>query len=222
MQPVAEGVVLYATGSPILVDVEESLYRAGIPIRAGIRNVAGDSFLSDEGLLLSVDAVPERLKECPFIVPLFTPGNRQRAALEADRLGFKYPFSLIDASVAAPRTLRSAPGLFVNSGCSLGGGSEFADFVFVNRGASIGHHAKFGSFVSIGPGAVIGGQVTMGKGVFVGAGAVVLPNITIGQNAVVGAGAVVTHNVPDHCRVVGNPARVVKTDITGFGAKSVI
>jgi sugar O-acyltransferase (sialic acid O-acetyltransferase NeuD family) len=206
-----EGVVVYATGSPILVDIEESLFRAGIPISAGVQNRPGESFLSDASLLLSSDALPDEYKQCPFIVPLFTPRNRQVAALEAEQLGFKQPFSLIDPSVAAPRTLRYAPGLFVNAGCSLGGRSEYSAFVFINRGAAVGHHANLGSFVSIGPGAVIGGQVTIGNGSMIGAGSVVLPQITIGQNALVGAGAVVTHDVPNCCLVVGNPARVVKT-----------
>jgi acetyltransferase-like isoleucine patch superfamily enzyme len=50
----------------------------------------------------------------------------------------------------------------------------------------------------------------------IGAGAVVLPQIKIGENAVVGAGAVVTRDVGDHTLVVGNPARVAKSDIAGY------
>jgi hypothetical protein len=214
-------VVVYATGSPIVVDIEESLHRAQIRLCAGVQNGAGESFLSDDAVLISVDEIPDELKQRPFIVPLFTPGNRQEAALEAERLGFSQPFSLIDASVAAPRALRYDPGLYINAGCSLGGGSDFSEFVFINRGAAIGHHANIGPFVSIGPGAVIGGKVIVGKGSLVGAGAVVLPNVTIGQNAVVAAGAVVIHDVPDRCLVLGNPARVAKTGIAGYGGRSV-
>jgi sugar O-acyltransferase (sialic acid O-acetyltransferase NeuD family) len=216
-----QGVVIYATGSPIMVDLEESLFRAKIPVCAGVQNRPGESFLSDPALMLLPEAVPDGIKKLPFLVALFTPGNRQEAAREAGQIGFKQPFSLIDPSVVAPRALQFAPGLYVNAGCSLGGGSEFGAFVFINRGASVGHHARFGRFVSIGPGAVIGGQVSIGKGSLVGAGAVVLPKITIGENAVVGAGAVVNRNVPDHCLVAGNPARVVKSEIPGHNGKTV-
>ena len=216
-----QGVVIYAIGSPIVVDLEESLFRAGIPLRAGVQNQAGDCFLSDPTLVVTRDAIPHHIKNFPFMVPLFSPGNRQQAVRQAEKLGFKHPFSLIDPSVAAPRALRHDPGLYVNAGCSLGAASEFDSFVFINRGAAVGHHTKLGRFVSIGPGAVIGGQVTVGKGSLVGAGAVVLPNITVGENAVVGAGAVVVHDVADHCLVLGIPARPVKSGIPGYNSKTV-
>ena len=216
-----QNVVIYATGSPILVDVEESLFRAQIRICAGVQNVPGDNFLSDPALLVAPDEIPDHLKEIPFLVPLFTPGHRQQAALEAEGHGFRQPFSLIDPSVAAPRGTLLSRGIYVNAGCSLGACSEFGEFVFINRGAAIGHHARFGPFVSIGPGAVIGGQVAIGKGSLVGAGAVVLPKITVGENAVIGAGAVVVRDVPDRCLVLGNPARIAKTGITGYNDRSV-
>jgi sugar O-acyltransferase (sialic acid O-acetyltransferase NeuD family) len=214
-------VVIYGTGSPLLVDVEESLFRARIAVCAAVRNWDGESFLSPEIRVFEVDSVPDHVKGHPFIVPLFTPGNRQQAACEARRLGFGPALSLIDPSVAVPRVIRFDPGLYVNAGCSLGAASDFGAFVLINRGAAIGHHARLARFVSIGPGAVIGGQVSIGKGSLVGGGAVVLPKITIGENAIVGAGAVVTRDVPDRSVVVGNPARVVKSGVAGYNGKTV-
>lgn len=209
-------VVIYGIGSPILVDVEESLFRAGVSVIAGIRNHTGESFLSKEILVMTPDALSEEIPDLPFVVPLFTPGNRQIAAMEAKRMGFSRPYCLIDSSVAVPRSLKMEPGGYINAGCSLGAHSHFGYFVFINRGASIGHHARFGKFVSIGPGAVVAGEVTVGRGAMIGAGAVVLPEVTIAENSVVGAGAVVTRDVPAHCMVLGNPARIVKENIAGY------
>ena len=151
-------VVIYGIGSPILVDVEESLFRAGVSVIAGIRNHAGESFLSKEILVMTPDTLSEEIPDLPFVVPLFTPGNRQIAAMEAKRMGFSHPYCLIDSSVAVPRSLEMGPGGYINAGCSLGAHSHFGYFVFINRGASIGHHARFGKFVSIGPGAVVAGD----------------------------------------------------------------
>ena len=39
----------------------------------------------------------------------------------------------------------------------------------------------------------------------------------IGANSVVGAGTVVIKDVPDNTVVVGNPARVIKEGIQGYG-----
>lgn len=210
------GVVIFATGSPIVVDLEESLYRAGIALIAGIANRPGRSFLSDSKRLLNIERLPREIQETSFMVPLFAPCNRQLAVREAQALGFHHPFTLVDPSVAAPRALKLEAGLYINAGCSLGAASEFGSFVFINRGAAIGHHVKLARFVSIGPGAVLGGEVSVGKGSMIGAGAVVLPQVKIGENAVVGAGAVVTRDVGDYMLVVGNPARVEKSGIAGY------
>lgn len=210
-------VVIFGIGSPILCDLEESLLRCGSTIAAGIKNYDGENYLS-EGIpvLSSGEELSTGIRNLPFLIPLFTPGNRQAAADEAKKLGFSRPYNLIDPTVAIPSTLNIATGVYINAGCTLGAHSHLGAFVFINRGTSIGHHVKLASFVSIGPGAVLAGMVSVGIGSMIGAGAVVLPEISIGENSIVGAGAVVTHDVPAHCMVLGNPARIVKEGIPGY------
>lgn len=210
------GVVLFGTGSPILVDVEESLHRAGLVPAAGIRNRPGACHLSQDIRAVAAQEAGAELTALPFLVPLFTPAHRQIAAREARALGFTTPFTLIDPSTPAPRRLEIGEGGYVNAGCTLGGGLRIGAFVFLNRGASLGHHARLGAFVSIGPGVTIAGHVTLGDGVVVGTGAVILPEVTIGANAVIGAGSVVTKDVPAGCLALGHPARVVREGIGGY------
>jgi hypothetical protein len=210
-------VVLYGVGSPIVVDVEEALARAEVSIAAAIRNVEGEVHLLDQRHLVELSDLADELVERPFLVPLFTPGNRQRAVEEARARGFREGFSLVHPCVPMPRAFHAAQGLFVNVGCSLGAACEADEFAFINRGVSLGHHARLGRFVSIGPGAVVGSFVQISRGALVGAGAVILPKIRIGPNSVVAAGSVVAKDVPGHCQVVGNPAKIVKQDIAGYG-----
>lgn len=40
-----------------------------------------------------------------------------------------------------------------------------------------------------------------------------MPGVRVGNNCVVGAGSVVTKDIPNNCIAVGNPARIIKTDI---------
>lgn len=218
--PESDKVVLYGTGSPIVCDLEESLWRAGIEVAAAVKNFPGDDHVLDPSRIVDVQNLTDALRRLPFIVPLFTPANRQHAAEQARSNGLKKAFSLIDPSVAVPRSFEFGPGLYVSSGCSLGAASQLAEFVFINRGVSLGHHARLARFVSVGPGAVVGSLVEVGAGVLIGAGAVVLPKIHIGANAVVGAGAVVTKDVPPHGMVVGNPGRCIK-EVAGYGGRSV-
>jgi len=51
------------------------------------------------------------------------------------------------------------------------------------------------------------------KGASIGSNATILCGVRIGENALVGAGAVVTKDVPANTVVVGNPAKVVKSEL---------
>lgn len=209
-------VVLYATGSPIIVDVEESIYRANLSLRAGIRNYAGPCYLSDSSIGIDVSQIDDTLAQLPFIVPLFGPANRRNAVFEARQNGFSKALTLIDPSVVVPRSLQLDEGVYIGVGSTVGAASHFGSFTFVNRSTTIGHHFTCGDFVSIGPGVVIAGGVSIGTGAMVGAGAVILPQIQIGAHAVVGAGAIVTKTVLDGYTVAGHPARTIRTDSKGF------
>jgi acetyltransferase-like isoleucine patch superfamily enzyme len=57
-------------------------------------------------------------------------------------------------------------------------------------------------------------DVYIGRNCFIAVGAIIMPGVTIGDETIVGAGAVVTKNIPSNCIVVGNPAKIIKTDIT--------
>ncbi len=53
----------------------------------------------------------------------------------------------------------------------------------------------------------------IGKYCQVGARSLVMPGITIGDHSVIGAGTIVTKDVPPHSLVVGNPGKIIRTDI---------
>ena len=84
-------VVLYGVGSPIIVDFEASLERAGVAVAAAIQNLDGDIYVLDRTKLCTLASLPSRATGLPFLVPLFTPANRQRAAREAADHGFLRP-----------------------------------------------------------------------------------------------------------------------------------
>lgn len=53
----------------------------------------------------------------------------------------------------------------------------------------------------------------IGNQTFIGANSIVLPGIKVGNNCIVGSGSVVTKDVPDNSVAVGNPARIIKSNI---------
>ncbi len=53
----------------------------------------------------------------------------------------------------------------------------------------------------------------VGEKCFIGARSILMPGISVGEGSIVGAGSVVTKDVPPYSMVVGNPARVVASNI---------
>lgn len=84
----------------------------------------------------------------------------------------------------------------------------------INSMSSVDHDCILGDFVHIAPSATLCGNVVIGEGSFIGAGAVILPNLKIGEWSIIGSGSVVTKDIPDNAVVIGNPARILKTNGT--------
>jgi acetyltransferase-like isoleucine patch superfamily enzyme len=214
-------IVLYGSTASMIVDVEESCARLGLPIRAIVHNVDGEDCALAQDLVIRADEVTPEIAACPFLVPIFTPGHRLAASRDAAARGFARPATIVDPTAAVARSTMLGAGSYINAGSVVGGASTIGASVFINRGVSIGHHVEIADFASIGPGATIAGAGRVGRGAVVGVGAVVLPTVEIGSNAVVAAGAIVRESVADHCLVAGNPARVVRTDYIGYRNLSV-
>lgn len=212
--------ILLGGGSPLIPDIEESCARAGIGVGAIIRDPAGKEFAVATELLAGVETLDRAAFETPVITPIFTPGLRQRAhRWLAGAVGPGVTLrhaTVIDPTASVPRSCRFGPGCYVNSGAVLGAASTYGAFCVLNRGCVLGHHLEVADFVSFGPAASVQGEVRIERGAVIGLNATVLTFLTIGANSVVGAGAVVTRDVPPNTVVVGNPARVLRSDVPGF------
>jgi sugar O-acyltransferase (sialic acid O-acetyltransferase NeuD family) len=219
MQP--PPIVIYGVGSPLAIDAEESCLRLRRRIAAGIRNVAGPSYVSAKVTVVDAADAGYEVSRCEIVLPMFTPGHRAAARQDAEKRGFGPLATLIDPTSAVASSASIGAGVYINAGCTIGGAATLGELVLINRGAILGHHAVLDALVSIGPGANLAGSVRIGRGAVIGAGAIVLPKVEIGANAVIGAGAVVTKPVPPHALAVGNPARIVETGIAGFSGLAV-
>ncbi len=54
----------------------------------------------------------------------------------------------------------------------------------------------------------------IGKNAFIGGRSLILPGVEIGEGSLVAAGSVVTRSVPPRTIVGGNPAKVIRTNVT--------
>ena len=173
----------------------------------------GTTFL-DLPVLGGVDVVSQLLVDDPDarFVNLITGSTAARfqVSLQLAELGCVFTnlihpeVDLTDVSVGT--------GNYVQNGVVVQAGALIGDNVGLHFRSLIAHETTIGSSSFVGPGATISGEVHVGDGVFIGANATVIPRVRIGRWATVGAGAVITRDVPDHATVVGNPAKVIRTD----------
>lgn len=56
--------------------------------------------------------------------------------------------------------------------------------------------------------------IVIGDRVWIGTNVIILKGVTIGNNVVIGAGSVVNKNIPSNCLAAGNPAKVIRTNIS--------
>src|SRR5215831_3159998 len=113
-------IVLYAVGSSLLVDVEETCRRLRVTIAAAIRNVVGAQWLRDSTVLREAVDIDAGLLAIPCLVPLFNPFNRHQATREAVRRGFSIAPPLVDPTAVVASSTTIGLGAYVNAGVVIG------------------------------------------------------------------------------------------------------
>jgi hypothetical protein len=78
-----------------VADVEESCRRLGVAIVGAVRNIDGAHYLIDPSVLRDLADIDAALLRFPCLVPLFTPGQRYKAAREATGRGFAIAPALV-------------------------------------------------------------------------------------------------------------------------------
>lgn len=212
--------LLYACRTPYADEVVEIVWRTGGSTAVFVDNLP-DPPASRLGLVLRPTDLTAAQKRLPALIPLITPGHRHEVEAEVRALGLtRFPV-LVDPSAIVARTADIGEGSIVNAQSMIAAHAELGRFVHVNRSTSIGHDARIEDYVTMGPGCVLAGHVTLEAGCFIGAGAVLGPNVRVGANAIVAVGAVVLQSIPPNVTVIGNPARIVRTQGTGYGGGAV-
>ncbi len=196
--------ILFGIRSPLILEVEETLFRLSIEIEAAV-NINDTPRLADRRKIIELADFKPRAGQ-KFLATAFSPHRRAELIELAQSLGLELADPLVDPTAVLPRAIRIGNGSYINAGVVIGSATFIGEGVLVNRAASLGHHVMLGDRVSIGPGATLAGDIRIGEQTVIGAGAVIQPDIRIGANVIVSAGAVVRKHVPDNSLVAGNPA----------------
>lgn len=127
--------------------------------------------------------------------------------------------------------VKTGKGCSIGQGCFLQDGVELGDNVHIGNNVSLYRGVKLEDDVFIGNNATFINvrkpkatsvvatscykETIVRKGSTIGANATILCGVDIGENSQVGAGAMVAKSVPAGVTVIGNPAGILMTDVTG-------
>lgn len=106
--------------------------------------------------------------------------------------------------IELPYGLKAGPGLAVYHGQAL----------VVHKRTVIGAYCTLRQSTTIGNNGKSAGCPVIGDHVNIGANVCIIGPVTIGDYVRIGAGSVVTKSLPDYAVAVGNPARVIRQQLT--------
>lgn len=214
-------IVIYGAEASFAADLVETIRRLDLTIEAAVLTATPRWSLFGIRCVIHENEITPDLTNCPVIVAGVTPGLRKERITAALQHGFKRFPSLADPTAIVPPNTRTGRGNYINAGAVIGAEGILHDHVVINRAAVLGHHTTIEEYGTISPNVALASHCTIAAGAFIGIGATISESLRVGRNAVVGAGSVVIKSVPDNTLAVGNPARIAKEGITGYGDRSV-
>ncbi len=147
-----------------------------------------------------------------FVVAVNDPRARRALVARLHALGVTRWGSVIHPEIRLHASVSLGAGCSLLGGCQLTTNIRVGDHCIVNRGAHISHDCTLGDFCSLNPSASVAGSVSIASGTELGSGCVIRQRITIGPGATIGMGSIVVKDVADNSVVVGNPARVLRSN----------
>ena len=120
--------------------------------------------------------------------------------------------TLVDPSAFVSRTAQVGPGCILYPNCFVGLNAVLGARVFCLSGAIINDDDCLEDGVVLCSGATLAGGVYVEADSYLGQGCQVRQNLRIGRRSLVGMGAVVVKDVLPESVVVGNPARLLRSN----------
>lgn len=122
--------------------------------------------------------------------------------------------SVIHPQAVIDPTARIGKGTVIFAGAVINADVKIGDHVIVNTGALVDHDCLIERFCHVCPGTILTGGVEVQESCLLGAGSKVIPGKKIGRKSVIGAGSVVIKDIPELCTAVGNPAEIIKQELS--------
>ena len=147
-----------------------------------------------------------------FIIAVGEPLLRDKLFKKIINNGFK-GCNLIHKNSVISSNAILGDGVAVYANSVLSNQVSISNNVMIQFNTVIGHDVKIKENTVVSSSVVVGGGVEIGENVFIGMGVIIKEKIKIGSNSIIGMGAVVYQDVPEGMIAIGNPARVVRSNV---------
>ena len=107
-------------------------------------------------------------------------------------------------------------GVVIQFGCFISCNVNVGDNALFQPHSSAGHDSIIGSDSVISSFVSISGACSIGDQVYIGMNVPVKEKINIGTESIIGMGSVVLRDIPENVIALGNPARAIKDNESGY------
>lgn len=140
------------------------------------------------------------------------PGKKKQIIEELLSNGRKVPSFVHPTAYISPDAVIE-DGVVIYPMCNIDKNSVIGKGTLLNNSVVISHDNKLGECCYVSPGVVSSGFVSIGDATFLGTMTAISNGVKIGSNCLIGIGSVVTKNIQSGKSAIGNPLRILKSDI---------
>ncbi|MGB3903589.1 MAG: acetyltransferase [Anaerolineae bacterium] len=158
--------------------------------------------------IIDTGKIAEHLPHIYAVAAIGIPQIKERAVIQAERIGCKFATLVHPTVQMDPDTVRIGAGSIICAGNILTVNIRIGEHVILNLDCTVGHNTVIEDYVTVSPGCHLSGYSTIRRGAYLGTGAVTIERREIGAHSTIGAGAVVIRDIPADVTAVGVPATV--------------
>jgi len=158
-----------------------------------------------------IDAAREH-RRARFLVAINDPRHRRAVVQRLSELGVSQWGSVVHPDLQRHKSVAIGSGCSILRGCHVTTHIRIGDHCILNRGCHVSHDCVLGDFCSLDPLACVAGNVNVGDGCELGSACAIRQGVVIGAGATIGMGAIVLNHVDANAVMVGNPARLLRSN----------
>ena len=148
-------------------------------------------------------------------VAIANPKTRKIIVGKCQKEGFKFVDIISNKTTIYDENIIEEGSIFC-ANTTVTSNAKIGKHFHCNIYSYVAHDCIIGDFVTFAPRVCCNGRIIINDFAYIGTGAMLRQGIQnkplrVGEGAVVGMGAVVTRDVPPNVKVVGNPARILKS-----------